>query len=296
MKGLELNDGSDAEIRKSSIRRISVEGYDISLRIEDVDEALRKHFASCGKIIHVYIPGNNEWTILCKYAFVYFNEEDEEKALRLDGRDMGGQILQIKSYPFHETYLNDVVDPMKDDNFIMYPFRVEVAGYDNSLPLDVVKKEIKEYFSVNRSFAHHHKTSSAATEINSFIYLKGQEAVDKALERSGSSVGGLSLVVTKVFPIEYNPPPTGYIPPRIYNTFTQEQKDDPNLYYTIIGRQQKKSEQKKSETKKKKKTKTREGNQKKKKTKTTEGNQKKSETTEGNQKKKSKTKGVQISF
>lgn len=47
--------------------------------------------------------------------------------------------------------------------------RVEVAGYDNSLPLDVVEKEIKEYFSVNRSFAHHHKTSSAATEMFAFL-------------------------------------------------------------------------------------------------------------------------------
>ncbi|KAJ4869012.1 hypothetical protein Rs2_49441 [Raphanus sativus] len=150
------------------------------------------------------------------YAFVYFNEEDEEKALRLDGRDMGGQILQIKSYPFHETYLNAILDQMKDDHFIMYQHKAMVAGYDNSLPLDVVEKEIKEYFSAKFSFAYHHKTSSAATEIKSYIYLCGQEAVDKALERSGSSVGGLSLVVTEVEPIEYNPQPTGYIPPRTY--------------------------------------------------------------------------------
>ncbi|CDY16088.1 BnaC08g40350D [Brassica napus] len=66
-KGLELN-GSDAEIRKSSIRRISVEGYDTSLRLEDVDEALRKYFASCGKIIHVSIPRNSDWTILCQFV------------------------------------------------------------------------------------------------------------------------------------------------------------------------------------------------------------------------------------
>ena len=49
-----------------------------------------------------------------RYAFVYFNDEDEEKALRLDGSDMGGRILQIKSYPFHATYLNHVLDPMKE--------------------------------------------------------------------------------------------------------------------------------------------------------------------------------------
>ncbi|KAF2590522.1 hypothetical protein F2Q70_00041748 [Brassica cretica] len=241
----------------NSIRRISVEGYDTSLRLEDVDDALREHLASCGKIIHVSIPRNSEWTILCKfmacltiyltclllfyrYAFVYFNDEDEEKALRLDGSDMGGRILQIKSYPFHETYLNHALDPMKEG---------------------VLNK--------------------------SYIYLNGQEAVDKALERSG----GLNLVVTKVEPIPKTPEKSGYIPPRIYARF-KEQIDDPKLYFIIDP----KSETSEGNQKKKKKTKTREGNQKKR-SETTEGNQKKKgKTKEGNQKKKGNQKGVEISF
>nr|VDD58966.1 unnamed protein product [Brassica oleracea] len=271
-KGLELN-GSDAEIRKSSIRRISVEGYDTSLRLEDVDEALREHFASCGKIIHVSIPRNSDWTILCQYAFVYFNDEDEEKALRLDGSDMGGRILQIKSYPFHATYLNHVLDPMKE-GLLKYQHTAKVTGYDNSLSLDAVQKEIEEYFSACGSFVYPHKTSA--------------QAVDKALERSG----GLNLVVTKVEPIPKTPEKSGYIPPRIYARF-KEQIDDPKLYFIIDP----KSETSEGNQKKKKKTKTREGNQKKR-SETTEGNQKKrSETTEGNQKKKEgNQKGVEISF
>ncbi|KAL0732801.1 hypothetical protein Bca4012_009011 [Brassica carinata] len=265
MKGLEglESEGSDAKIRKSSIRRISVEGYDTSLGMEDVDEALRKHFASCGKIIHVSIPRNNEWTVLCKYAFVYFNEEDEEKALRLDGSDMGGQILQIKSYPFHETYLNDVLDPMKEARIRMHQHTLKVTGYDNSLPLDDVETEIEKYFSAYGSLVyHHHKTSSGATKIKAYISLNGLEAVDKALELSGRSVGGLNLVVTKVEPIPKNPEKSGYIPPRILARLTKEQIEDPNLYYIIEGNQ------KKSDTSKgnqKKKSKTRERNQKKKK-------------------------------
>ncbi|KAF3569755.1 hypothetical protein F2Q69_00063430 [Brassica cretica] len=246
-----------------SIRRISVEGYDTSLRLEDVDEALRKHFASCGKIIHVSIPRNSDWTILCQYAFVYFNEEDEEKALRLDGSDMGGRILQIKA---------------------------KVTGYDNSLSLDIVRKEIEEYFSACGSFVYPHKTSARATKIKSYIYLDGQEAVDKALERSG----GLNLVVTKVEPIPKTPEKTGYIPPHIYARF-KEQIDDPKLYF-IIDPKSETSEG--NQKKKKKKTKTREGNQKKR-SETTEGNQKKkkSKTKEGNQKKKEgNQKGVEICF
>ncbi|KAF3498042.1 hypothetical protein DY000_02057748, partial [Brassica cretica] len=208
----------------NSIRRISVEGYDTSLRLEDVDEALRKHFASCGKIIHVFIPRNSDWTILCQYAFVYFNEEDEEKALRLDGSDMGGRILQIKSYPFHATYLNHVLDPMKE-GLLKYQHTAKVTGYDNSLSLDIVRKEIEEYFSACGSFVYPHKTSARATKIKSYIYLDGQEAVDKALERSG----GLNLVVTKVEPIPKTPEKTGYIPPRTTSTKFQR------LLYSVFS-------------------------------------------------------------
>ena len=49
-----------------------------------------------------------------RYALIYVNEEDEEKALRLDGSDMGGRILQIQSYPFHENHLENFFDPMKE--------------------------------------------------------------------------------------------------------------------------------------------------------------------------------------
>ncbi|CAN7064140.1 unnamed protein product [Brassica oleracea var. botrytis] len=219
---------------------------------------------------------------------------NEEKALRLDGSDMGGRILQIKSYPFHATYLNHVLDPMKE-GLLKYQHTAKVTGYDNSLSLDAVQKEIEEYFSACGSFVYPHKTSARTTKIivfeflqQTYIYLNGQEAVDKALERSG----GLNLVVTKVEPIPKTPEKSGYIPPRIYARF-KEQIDDPKLYFIIDP----KSETSEGNQKKKKKTKTREGNQKKR-SETTEGNQKKrSETTEGNQKKKEgNQKGVEISF
>ncbi|KAG2259817.1 hypothetical protein Bca52824_079111 [Brassica carinata] len=135
---------------------------------------------------------------------------NEEKALRLDGSDMGGKILQIKSYPFHETYLNHALDPMK--GVLKYQHTAKVTGYDNSLSLDAVQKEIEEYFSACGSFVYPHKTSARTTKIKSYIYLNGQEAVDKALERSG----GLNLVVTKVEPIPKTPEKSGYIPPRTY--------------------------------------------------------------------------------
>ncbi|KAL0757557.1 hypothetical protein Bca101_095225 [Brassica carinata] len=195
-EGLELN-GSDAEIRKSSIRRISVEGYDTSLRMEDVDDALREHLASCGKIIHVSIPRNYEETILC---------------------------------------------------------RLKVTGYDTSLPVEDIEIELEKYFSSHGSFVYQDETASGAIKTKAYIYVRGPDAVDKALELSGRSVEGLNFVVTKVYPLPENPPMSGFIHP------TEEE-------CTSEGNQKKK--------KKNKKSKTREGIQKKKKSETREGKQKK---------------------
>ncbi|CAF2050982.1 unnamed protein product, partial [Brassica napus] len=278
--GLELK-GSDAEIQKSSIRRISVEGYDTSLRMEDVDDALREHFASCGKIIHVSIPRNYEETILCRYAFVYVNEEDEEKALRLDGSDMGGQILQIKSYPFHETHLENDLAPMKEVKVYWPQQTLKVTGYDTSLPVEDIEIELEKYFSSHGSFVYQDENASGAIKTKAYIYVRGPDAVDKALELSGRSVEGLNFVVTKVYALPENPPMSGFIHPSSLTRFTREQIEDPNLCFITEG-QQKKSDtsegnqkKKKKKKKKNKKSKTREGIQKKKKSETREGKQKK---------------------
>ncbi|CAG7867033.1 unnamed protein product [Brassica rapa] len=279
-KGLESK-GTDAEIRKSSIRRISVEGYDTSLRMEDVDDALRKHFASCGNIIHVYVPRNYEETILCRYAFVYVNEEDVEKALRLDGSDMGGQILQIKSYPFHETHLENDLAPMKEVKVYWPQQTLKVTGYDTSLPVEDIQIELEKYFSSHGSFVYQDETASGAIKTKAYIYVQGPDAVDKALELSGRSVEGLNFVVTKVYPLPENPHMSGFIHPINLTRFTREQIEDPNLCFITEG-QQKKSDtsegnqkKKKKKKKKNKKSKTREGIQKKKKSETREGKQKK---------------------
>ncbi|KAG2300928.1 hypothetical protein Bca52824_037400 [Brassica carinata] len=101
VEGLELN-GSDAAIRKSSISRIAAEGYDTSQLPprEGVEEALRKHFASRGiKLIHASAPEvDYRGTILCRFALIYVNEEDGEKALKLDGSDMGAMAEPNQSF------------------------------------------------------------------------------------------------------------------------------------------------------------------------------------------------------
>ncbi|CAF2115857.1 unnamed protein product [Brassica napus] len=85
VEGLELN-GSDAAIRKSS-----------SPPREGVEEALRKHFASRGiKLIHASAPEvDYRGTILCRFALIYVNEEDGEKALKLDGSCMLQDLVRV---------------------------------------------------------------------------------------------------------------------------------------------------------------------------------------------------------
>ena len=43
--------------------------------------------------------------------------------------------------------------------------RAKVTGYDNSLSLDAVQKEIEEYFSACGSFVYPHKTSARTTKM-----------------------------------------------------------------------------------------------------------------------------------
>ncbi|CAN7096582.1 unnamed protein product [Brassica rapa subsp. narinosa] len=286
VEGLELN-GCDAEIRESRISRIAVEGYDTSLPREDVDDALREHFASCGNIIHVHVPIDESSGTLCRYALIYVNKEDEEKALRLDGSDMGGRILQIQSYPFHENHLENFFDPMKEAKAYRIQHTILVTCDDISLPLDVIKTELEKYFSAIGSLVYPDVTESGAIKTLADVYVRGHEGVEKALERSGPSVGGLNFVVTEVVPLPKITPKTGYNPHN-FTIMARKQIENQKKTETTAGNQQKKKSktternQKKKNKKKEKKSKTREAYQMK----------KKSETREGNQ----KMKGVEISF
>ncbi|KAJ4896847.1 RNA-binding (RRM/RBD/RNP motifs) family protein [Raphanus sativus] len=197
VEGLELN-GSDAAIRKSSISRIAVEGYDTTSHPRvDVEEALRKHFASRGiKLIHASAPEIDiDFTILCRYALIYVNEEDEAEALKLDGSDMGGRILRVTAYPFGNNRLEHLLSPTKaQDDYLQRT--LDVTGFDTSMAKDDVKEMVRRVFP---------RTGSGCSVFGDgrvFVYLRGRDAIDKALKLSGGSVGGFKIVVNEVLPIQ----------------------------------------------------------------------------------------------
>ncbi|CAA7039776.1 unnamed protein product [Microthlaspi erraticum] len=191
----------------SSIRRICVEGYDTSLAADDVHYALRKHFASCGEVVHVYIPTDVGTGLSNRFGFVYVRGEDaEEKALGLSGSDMGGRIVMAKAYPFHETYLDRELAPIRAAECQLGSWRqrvIGVTGYDTRLSTDYAKSMLIEHFSscghvVTVSLGQ--DTSADPLDRIALLFMAGEDATEKVLQLSGRYLRGLNMVVTIVCP------------------------------------------------------------------------------------------------
>ncbi|KAH0881558.1 hypothetical protein HID58_068952 [Brassica napus] len=128
MEGIDIRPGgywskikelNDSYAGSSIIRRMVVKGYDTSPHTprEDVEEALRKHFAS----------------------------QYEAKALKLQGSDMGGRILEITSYPFEDNHLDHVFPPCNPSDDIRQR-TLKITGFDTSLDEDDIDKMLLEFF------------------------------------------------------------------------------------------------------------------------------------------------------
>ncbi|WZZ63182.1 hypothetical protein YC2023_063289 [Brassica napus] len=173
-----------------------VKGYDTSPPTprEDVEEALRKHFASRGiKLIHAYVPVDYDTLTLCSYAFIYVYEEYEAEALKLQGSDMVGRILEITSYPFEDNHLDHVFPPCNPSDDIRQR-TLKITGFDTSLDEDDIEKMLLEFFP----------ESGIMDICNGFVLLviSGLDTMDKALKLSGRTVRGSKFAVTTVLPIK----------------------------------------------------------------------------------------------
>ncbi|CDY28205.1 BnaA01g06440D [Brassica napus] len=172
-EGLELNGG----IRNSSIiSRMVVEGYDTSPPREDVEEALKKHFASRGiNLMHVSVPVDYK----CRNrrrALIYVNGECEAEALKLDGSYVGGLVSKKKV---------TVIDEYRQHT-------LKVRGFDTSLSLNDIEKMLLRVFPGSDCFP--------LCDGSVLLYLRGHYAMDEALKLSGGSVEGFKFAVTEVLP------------------------------------------------------------------------------------------------
>ncbi|CAH2033883.1 unnamed protein product [Thlaspi arvense] len=172
-RGMKLK-GCDAAIQNPKARdigRISVTGFDSGLPHEDVESALRKHFASCGNITDVYI-GKHECA-----AFVYLVGEDAvDKALKLSGRDVGGWNVCVEAYPFSDHMTTTMI----------------VQGYDISdTEIQVAARElfsscveVAEVFVIKKGC--------------SAVRVKGFDAIEKVRVLDGSYIGDRKVSVRPI--------------------------------------------------------------------------------------------------
>ncbi|EFH49468.1 predicted protein, partial [Arabidopsis lyrata subsp. lyrata] len=112
----------------SDAGRIIVTGYDTGLPLDDVATALKNHFSRCGMITDVSIPLDSakNYKILQRCGYIYFvGEGAVDKALQLNGSDMGGRNVSVEAYPYDEDandsagamiYGKDVADKVTELN------------------------------------------------------------------------------------------------------------------------------------------------------------------------------------
>ncbi|VVB17566.1 unnamed protein product [Arabis nemorensis] len=160
-----------AKPKQRDIGRISVTGFDTGIPDEDVESALRKQFASCGKITDVYIQKRP-----C-VAYIYFvGEGAVDKALELSGSDVGGWNVFAKAYPFMDNESTSLI----------------VQGYDTSLTESEIDHLSREHFS---SCGEITKVMILKKRAAVVVDIKGFDAVDKALELNGSNLGKRKVLV-----------------------------------------------------------------------------------------------------
>ncbi|XP_013623813.1 PREDICTED: uncharacterized protein LOC106329692 [Brassica oleracea var. oleracea] len=171
---------------KSKVR-IGVEGYNISsLQTLDLVRSLSRLFESCGEILDVVVPRDLRTNaISCSSGctiVVLRGEGAEEKALALNGTDMGGWILSARFLP---PELSKLSSGLSTAELAARSRGISVTGYDPSLPGDVVKTDLTNRFSSCGKITDVFVLNSQA-----LIYLFGIGAVDKALSlcRRGDSV------------------------------------------------------------------------------------------------------------
>ncbi|CAN7069294.1 unnamed protein product [Brassica rapa subsp. trilocularis] len=180
MSQLTLNESDTKKTRprKRDIGRICVRGYNTDLPHNDVVNALRKHFSSCGEITDVYIFEKIDG--LHSFGFIYFlGEGAVDKALQLSGIDVGGWTVIAEPYPFMEHAGWDPV--------------AIVQGYDTCLGKTDIKRMLFDHFSSCgqiKDIMFQRSSIGVAS-----VYLYGEGAEDKVLDLDGSYMGGCKILV-----------------------------------------------------------------------------------------------------
>ncbi|XP_013630844.1 PREDICTED: nucleolin 1-like [Brassica oleracea var. oleracea] len=225
----------------SSRVRISIEGYEFSKDTEnEIRIQLVNHFKSCGYVSRVDFPTE---PLLDSRAFVtIFGDGAKEKALQLNGSDMGGWNALVKFAPEEEDeeyqaesdYTDFVMNQLLNDE--RFRFGICVVGYDPSLLKDEVEEALTAHFSSCGVIIH---VDVDLLDKMTSIYFSEEEGEASAMNLDGSQVNGFKintmLVPTKARSNPPRPPGEthcGYCPPAQMLEFADETKEKIDFYMT----------------------------------------------------------------
>ncbi|CAN6806106.1 unnamed protein product [Brassica oleracea] len=159
------------EFYKNQVR-ISVEGYDLSLRAVDLDISLVNHFSSCGNVEFVEVPRDPVTNAISgtSTTVVLRGKGATEKALALNGSDVGGWRASVNILPPALSSLRSGLTTREAARQYVAHFKrymsrsITVKGYDYSLCEADVKRALVNYFS-------------SCGEITMFLFSKGLRAL-----------------------------------------------------------------------------------------------------------------------
>ncbi|CAF1697611.1 unnamed protein product [Brassica napus] len=165
--------------------RISVEGYDLSLRAVDLDISLVNHFSSCGNVEFVKVPRDPVTNAIngTSTTVVLGGKGAAEKALALNGSDVGGWRASVKILPPALSSLRSGLTTREAArqyvaHFKRYKSRgITVKGYDYLLCEADVKRALVNYFSSCGEI-----TDVFVFKRRALVYFFEYEAVENALK------------------------------------------------------------------------------------------------------------------
>ncbi|CAG7908210.1 unnamed protein product, partial [Brassica rapa] len=177
--------------------RMSVEGFNPYRPEDEIRRELVNHFESCGEVFRVIVPTD---PIVDRRAFVIlFGHDAEEKALQLNGSDIGDWNALVKSAPMDQEdeylmaqrYKKSLVDALVNDK--KFKFGIAVWGYDTSLPEDEVESVLRRHFSSCGGITHVYIYGKRAN-----IYFSEEHEETSALGLHRSEVSGFRITTRRL--------------------------------------------------------------------------------------------------
>ncbi|CAA7051545.1 unnamed protein product [Microthlaspi erraticum] len=166
--------------------RFCVKGYDTSLPDDDIKKALISHFNSCGEIYTLVISRDlvtvtDDVDKSCAFM-VLRGEGAEEKALALNGSDLGGWNVSVVKVEEKQKTLEEV----EAFHAVYYDknrrFGISVTGFDTSLPEDDLKTALRQEFASCGEILHVYIPTGDGV---AYVYFSEEEAIARALELYG---------------------------------------------------------------------------------------------------------------